>query len=60
MAGQVARTYLALVRGWPAEAGEIDHALREHAMDKRCRDDEQPVREAHTRYRRRAIVICGV
>src|SRR5690554_1571518 len=46
MAGQVQKSYLALVRGWAAEQGVIDHPLREHAVDRRCRDEPQPVREA--------------
>ena len=51
MAGQVQKTYLALVRGWAAEQGSIDHALREHAVDRRCRDEPQPLREALTHFR---------
>lgn len=60
MAGRVTKTYLALVRGWPAERGEIDHALREHATDKRRKDEEQPLREAQTRFRRLATVEIPV
>ena len=54
MAGEVRKTYLAMVRGWTAEEGLIDHPLREHAIDRRARDEEQPLREALTRYRRLA------
>ena len=50
MAGEVRKTYLAMVRGWAPEAGLIDHPLREHATDRRD-SSEQPVREARTRYR---------
>lgn len=60
MDGQVRRTYLALVRGWPAEQGEIDHALREHATDKRLKDEELPVREARTSFRRLKTVEIPV
>ena len=54
MANAVHKTYRALVRGWPPESGLIDHALKEHAVDKRLKDDPQPVREAQTRYTRLA------
>ncbi|MCQ4349074.1 pseudouridine synthase [Pseudomonas stutzeri] len=54
MAGEVDKTYLAMVRGWTAEAGAIDHPLREHATDRREKDAPQPLREALTRYRRLA------
>lgn len=50
MAGDIRKTYLALVRGWPPDAGVIDHPLREHAIDRRDMT-EQPVRDAVTRYR---------
>lgn len=60
MDGQVRRSYLALVRGWPALQGEIDHALREHATDKRNKHEEQPLREALTRFRRLASVEIPV
>jgi tRNA pseudouridine65 synthase len=48
-AGQVHKRYLALVRGWPAEAGEIDHAL---ARDPELPSAGQPRLAALTRYRR--------
>ncbi len=60
MAGQVHKTYLALVRGWAEEEGVIDHPLREHAVDRRCRDEPQPLREALTRYRRLATTEIAV
>ena len=60
MAGQVRKGYLALVRGWSPELGSIDHALREHATDRRCRDEPQPLREALTHYRRLASVEIPV
>lgn len=53
MAGEVGKTYLAVVRGWAPEVGLIDHPLREHATDRRD-TSEQPLREALTRYRRLA------
>lgn len=54
MAGEVGKTYLALVRGWPAEQGVIDHPLREHATDRRLKDEPQPLRDALTHFRRLA------
>ncbi|SDS84894.1 tRNA pseudouridine synthase C [Halopseudomonas xinjiangensis] len=60
MAGEVQKTYLALVRGWSAEAGLIDHPLREHAIDRRCKDDPQPMREARSRFRRLATTEIPV
>jgi tRNA pseudouridine65 synthase len=47
--GRVAKRYLALVRGWPEEAGEIDHPL---ARDPELPSQGQPQLEAVTRYRR--------
>lgn len=46
--GRVHKTYHALVRGWPAEAGRIDHAL---ARDPERASAGQPLREASTLYR---------
>ena len=60
MANQGQKTYRALVRGWPPEAGLIDHALKEHAVDKRLKDEPQPVREAQTRYSRLATTQIPV
>ena len=51
MAGEVAKTYLAMVRGWPQEHGKIDHPLREEPEDRRLKGEEQPVRDALTYYR---------
>lgn len=51
MAGEVSKTYLTMVRGWPPGEGEIDHPLREEPEDRRRKGQEQPVREARTRYR---------
>lgn len=60
MANQVRKTYQALVRGWAPESGLIDHALKEHAVDKRLKDEPQPVREAQTRYSRLATTQIPV
>lgn len=49
--GRVAKRYRALVRGWPAEAGEIDHPL---ARDPELPSAGQPRLAAVTRYRRLA------
>lgn len=51
MAGQVHKTYLAMVRGWPAATGDIDYPLREEPEDRRRKGEEQPLREARTRFR---------
>jgi len=47
--GTVSKQYLALVRGWPAESGEIDYAL---ARDPELPSAGQPRVPAITRYRR--------
>ncbi len=60
MAGGFAKTYQALVRGWTEEEGIIDHPLREQPVDRRCKDEPQPLREALTRYRRLATVELPV
>tara|TARA_R110002020_G_scaffold131872_2_gene294646 strand:+ start:2017 stop:2904 length:888 start_codon:yes stop_codon:yes gene_type:complete len=60
MAGEVQKTYLAMVRGWPELAGLIDHPLREHPTDRRCKDEPQPIREAFTRYQRLATTEIPV
>lgn len=60
MAGEVQKTYLALVRGWPPEVGVIDHPLREEPADRRQRREPQPVREALTRYRTLATTEIAV
>jgi tRNA pseudouridine65 synthase len=51
--GRVARQYLALVRGWPPEQGEIDHPL---ARDPERTSAGQARLEACTRYRRVACI----
>ena len=43
------KTYQAVVRGWPADAGEIDHPLRRMPDDMRTGREE--VQDALTRYR---------
>lgn len=59
MAGEVRKTYLAMVRGWTPEGGVIDEPLRDKAIDRRD-DSEQVLREALTRYRRLAITEIPV
>lgn len=49
MARTVGKTYLAVCRGWPAEAGEIDHPLGDVRPN-------SPKKPALTRYRRVATV----
>lgn len=51
MAGEVTKTYLAMVRGWPPATGEIDHPLREEPEDRRLKGEDQPVRDALTHFR---------
>jgi tRNA pseudouridine65 synthase len=55
--GQVEKTYLAVVRGYPPEAGEIDHALPPMADEyaRRSAQGHEP-QPALTRYRRLAVV----
>ena len=60
MANAVGKTYVAMVRGWVPEEGMIDHALKEHAVDRRLKHEPQPVREALTRYRRLATTEIPV
>lgn len=60
MTHRVRKTYRALVRGWPPGSGLIDHALREHAVDRRLKDEPQPLREAQTRYTRLATTQLPV
>ena len=60
MAGEVSKTYLAVVRGWPAEQGVIDHPLREEPEDRRLKGMEHPVRDAVTGYRRLATTEIPV
>ena len=55
-AGQrVAKTYLAVVRGWPAESGAIDHPLAPIADDRASRTSAEP-RPAITHYVLRGTV----
>lgn len=60
MAAEVHKTYLAMVRGWPDPVGTIDHPLREHPTDRRCKNEPQPLREAFTRYQRLATTQIPV
>ncbi len=55
--GEVEKTYLAVVRGHPPEAGEIDHALPPMADEYASRGPERhKPQSALTRYRRLATV----
>jgi tRNA pseudouridine65 synthase len=60
MAGEVSKTYLAMVRGWTPEEGFIDYPLREEPEDRRLKNEPQPLREARTRYRRLATTEIPV
>lgn len=60
MAGEVKKTYLAMVRGWPPEQGLIDHPLRDEAEDRRLKGQPQALRDAVTRYRRTATTEIPV
>lgn len=60
MAGEVNKTYLAVVRGWTPESGTIDHPLKDEPEDRRLRGTEQPVRDALTHYRRLATTEIPV
>ncbi|WP_239017213.1 tRNA pseudouridine(65) synthase TruC [Seongchinamella sediminis] len=55
---RVGKHYLAVVRGWCPEQGEIDHAIRDKPdkLADRDRQSEAPAREAQTAYRRLATV----
>lgn len=56
--GAMDKRYLAVVRGWPAEAGVIEHPLREEpdpVAEPRARRDK-PAREARTDFSRLATV----
>lgn len=52
MSHKVDKTYLAIVRGWPAEQGHIDYALREEPDDRRLKGQVTVARNAITEYRR--------
>lgn len=60
MAGEVEKTYLAVVRGWPAPSGTIDHPLRDEPEDRRLKGQEQAVRDALTHYRTLATTELAV
>lgn len=60
MAGEVNKTYLAVVRGWTQESGTIDYPLKDEPEDRRLRGTEQPVRDALTHYRRLATTEIPV
>jgi len=60
MAGEVSKTYQAMVRGWVPEQGVIDHPLRDEPEDRRRKAEPQPEREARTRYRRLAMTEIPV
>ena len=60
MAGEVSKTYVAMVRGWTPEQGFIDHPLRDEPEDRRRKEEPQAVREARTRYRRLATTEIPV
>jgi tRNA pseudouridine65 synthase len=57
-AGEVGKLYLAVVRGWPAEAGVVDHALSPDAADRAWLGSKAAAaaQSALTRYRRLATV----
>lgn len=56
-AGTVRKRYLAIVRGWPDQVGEIDHPLsRQYDDYERSPDQIAPPQDARTRYRRMATV----
>ncbi|MDG5498365.1 pseudouridine synthase [Marinobacter sp. BGYM27] len=48
MGRQVKKTYLAIVRGWPAAEGRIDYALRDEPEDRRQKHQPQVSRNAVT------------
>lgn len=56
--GEVDKRYLAIVRGWPAEDGVIDHPLSRQRDDYEHAStvEDAPPQEALTRYRRLATV----
>ncbi len=56
---EVTKRYLAIVRGWPAECGRIDHALSRRCDDhgrKLAPADRPPPRPAITTFRRLATI----
>lgn len=56
---EVAKTYLAVVRGWPAETGEIDHELTA-VQDEYALPTEAAAKPARTAYRSLATVELPV
>jgi tRNA pseudouridine65 synthase len=54
--GEVSKTYLAVVRGFPPEAGEIDHPLARMADEHAGINPGADAQPAQTRYRRLATV----
>lgn len=55
--GEIEKTYLAVVRGWPDKAGVIDYALsRQYDDHERQPDTISPPQEARTRFERLATV----
>lgn len=54
--GEVAKTYVAVVRGYPPESGEIDHPLARMADAHSGIAASATAQPAHTRYRRLATV----
>lgn len=54
---EVEKSYLAVVRGWPPEQGEIVHLLRRRPNDYECQGKvaEAASQEAATRFRRLAV-----
>jgi tRNA pseudouridine65 synthase len=53
---EVAKTYLAVVRGWPPESGLIDHALSRRFDDYGRALPDAPPQPARTRFRRLATI----
>ncbi|MDO5289443.1 MAG: pseudouridine synthase [Pseudomonadota bacterium] len=49
--GAVRKHYLAVVRGWPPAAGQVDHPLKRLADDARCGPQALAVQPARTRFR---------
>jgi tRNA pseudouridine65 synthase len=50
-AGLVQKTYHAIVRGWPEEAGSIDHPLRREDEDRHRTSSREIVQDALTHYK---------
>jgi tRNA pseudouridine65 synthase len=56
----VQKTYLAVVRGWPAESGQIDHPLIRQPDDYDGRASSRVVQQAYTTFRRLACIELPV